>query len=72
MHDTMTVGFRHHQQGRLDEAARLYQAVLAQQPGDKHIPTDVLLRRWRIHYDRAPAVTLEAIIAPEGCIARQR
>jgi tetratricopeptide (TPR) repeat protein len=34
MHDTLTVGFRHHQQGQLDEAARLYQSVLAQQPGD--------------------------------------
>ena len=34
MHDTLTLGLRHHQQGRLDEADRLYQAVLAQQPGD--------------------------------------
>jgi tetratricopeptide (TPR) repeat protein len=34
MHDTLTLGLRHHQQGRLDEAARLYQSVLAQQPGD--------------------------------------
>jgi cytochrome c-type biogenesis protein CcmH/NrfG len=34
MHDTLTLGFRHHQQGRLEEAAQLYQSVLAQQPGD--------------------------------------
>jgi tetratricopeptide (TPR) repeat protein len=34
MDDTLTLGFRHHQQGRLDEAARLYQSVLTQRPGD--------------------------------------
>jgi tetratricopeptide (TPR) repeat protein len=34
MLDTLTLGLRHHQQGRLDEADRLYQAALAQQPGD--------------------------------------
>jgi tetratricopeptide (TPR) repeat protein len=34
MHDTLTLGLGHHQQGRLDEAARLYQSVLAQLPGD--------------------------------------
>ena len=34
MNDALILGFRHHQQGRLDEAARLYQSVLAQRPGD--------------------------------------
>src|SRR6516165_10520203 len=34
MHDTLTLGLRHHQQGRLDEADRLYQSVLAQEPDD--------------------------------------
>jgi tetratricopeptide (TPR) repeat protein len=33
MHDTLTMGLRHHQEGRLDEADRLYRSVLAQQPG---------------------------------------
>ncbi len=33
MPDTLHLALRHHQQGQLDEAARLYQAVLAAQPG---------------------------------------
>jgi tetratricopeptide (TPR) repeat protein len=67
MHDTLTVGFRHHQQGRLDEAARLYQSVLVQQPGDPdalHLLGVVALQKG--DYRRAAEQIGEAIARNAG------
>jgi tetratricopeptide (TPR) repeat protein len=67
MHVTLTLGLRHHQQGRLDEADRLYQSVLAQQPGDPealHLRGVVALQKG--DYRRAADQIGEAIARNPG------
>jgi tetratricopeptide (TPR) repeat protein len=70
MHHTLTLGLRHHQQGRLDEADRLYQSVLAQQPGDPdalHLVGVVALQKG--DYRRAADQIGQAIARNPGSAA---